>query len=146
MGVSTTGLAGLIDRFAALPDHLMAATETAMPVVADAVARETQRLLELKSHPRHTPTPSRPGEPPARISGDLRDSVHAEHPLTAGYTVAVSVISDLDYSDIQEHGGRAGRGHRSVLPARPYAKPAAENSRPAIVAVLESAWIDAVLG
>lgn len=85
-----------------------------------------QELLGLSSHPPRTPTPSAPGTPPSRISGSLRGSVddwlHVQH--GAGiYEVRVGPV-DVVYSRIQELGGRAGRGHMTYLPPRPYMRPA----------------------
>jgi phage gpG-like protein len=91
-------------------------------------------ILSRKQHPAGTRTPSAPGEPPARISGDLANSVEAVfYQVDAG--VAVALISpDTVYAVIQEYGGtitaknfpqlgnplRGWFGPSVRLPARPY--------------------------
>ncbi|WP_327088533.1 hypothetical protein OIE66_40495 [Nonomuraea sp. NBC_01738] len=95
---------------------------------ADAMAlgaeREIKRTLRTSSHPRGTPTPSAPGEPPSLVSGALRRSVKAGRPHQTGAARwEAKTAPTIIYSRIQELGGRTGRGHRTVLPARPYVGP-----------------------
>jgi phage gpG-like protein len=89
---------------------------------------ETAAKLELSrvSHSRGTPTPSPPGSPPALISGALRRSVMTIPGPVSGYRASVTVGGTIVYARIQELGGRAGRNHASLLPPRPYLRPAAE--------------------
>lgn len=105
-------------------------TPDAVEEVRDQTRRDVVRLLRLKWHPRNTPTPSMPGEPPARISGDLLRSIKA-FPVerTGAYTWHASIKSFNDYSRIQELGGVSGRGHRAHLPPRPYLKRAVNDLR-----------------
>jgi phage gpG-like protein len=92
------------------------------------LAMETAAKLELSrvSHSRGTPTPSPPGSPPALISGALRRSVITRPDAASGYRASVTVGGTIVYARIQELGGRAGRNHASLLPPRPYLRPAAE--------------------
>ncbi|MFE5369255.1 phage virion morphogenesis protein [Streptomyces mirabilis] len=109
-----------LDRIIRAIDEL---TPSAVEECRDQTRRDIIRLLRLKWHPRNTPTPSLPGEPPARISGDLLRSIKA-FPVerTEPYTWKASIKSFNEYSRIQELGGVSGRGHRTHLPPRPYLK------------------------
>lgn len=100
-------------------------TPQAVEEVRDQTRRDVVRLLRLKWHPKNTPTPSMPGEPPARISSDLLRSIRP-FPVerTGEFTWKASIKSFNDYSRIQELGGVSGRGHRTHLPPRPYLKTA----------------------
>lgn len=85
------------------------------------VAREEiQRRLGLRSHARGTPTPAAPGQPPARISGWLHDSMQEAIPTGGGGVWRSWVGSGVVYARIQHAGGRTGRGHKTYLPPRPY--------------------------
>ncbi|WP_433465701.1 hypothetical protein [Spirillospora sp. CA-128828] len=96
---------------------------------AGAMAREAkdgiQETLARRSHARGTPTPSPPGQPPAKISGRLRDHVVVVRARQEGAHRWVSAAGpkDVDYARIQEKGGVAGRNHASTLPPRPYVLP-----------------------
>ncbi|TDB86272.1 hypothetical protein E1264_18425 [Actinomadura sp. KC216] len=96
---------------------------------AGAMAREAQQgikeTLRKRGHARGTPTPSPPGQPPARISGRLHDRIIIVPARQAGAHrfVAATGPSDVPYARIQERGGIAGRNHASVLPPRPYVLP-----------------------
>lgn len=145
MGIEWTGLTELEAALGAVPERLGEASLEGLREGAELAVQETQRLLDQKSHSRHTRTPSRPGEPPARVSGALRDSVHHSQPTPVGPGMfLVSVESDQDYSAIQEKGGTAGRGGRSHLPARPYMKPAVEHVAALVVEMLAKAWFKAL--
>lgn len=110
-----------LDRILAAAEHY---TPDAVQEVADQTRNEMIRLLTLKSHPPGTPTPSRPGEPPAKISGDLHRSVHSTHVERTGmweWQARARPTNPPIYGRIQELGGVCGRGHRTHLPPRPYA-------------------------
>lgn len=86
---------------------------------------EIKQQLRRRSHAKRTPTPSPPGQPPARISGALERSVVARLPVDAGaYRWVSRVGPDIVYDAIQDRGGVAGRNHASTLPPRPYMAPA----------------------
>lgn len=80
--------------------------------------------LSRSSHSRGTKTPSPPGSPPSLISGALRRSVITNPPTGGGGVWTAYGGPTIVYARIQEMGGRAGRGHRTVLPPRPYVRPA----------------------
>ena len=87
------------------------------------VSRTTQDKLRQTTHKRGTPTPSRPGEPPSLVSGQLRRSVKIVPAERRGPTAWVSKVGPTAvYARIQELGGTAGNG--ATLPARPYLEPA----------------------
>lgn len=86
--------------------------------------------LSRYSHPEGTPTPSPPGEPPARISGSLARSVRADRPVHITRTRWQTETGPrIVYGRIQELGGDTGRGHHTHLPARPYLAPALARMR-----------------
>lgn len=110
-----------LDRILAAAEHY---TPDAVQEVADQSRNEMIRLLNLKSHPPGTKTPSLPGEPPARISGALSRSVHSTHVERTGawrWEARARPTNPPIYGRIQELGGVTGRGHRTHLPPRPYA-------------------------
>lgn len=124
----------------------------AVEVASVAATREAVELVQhvahanltRQSHPPHTPTPSRPGDPPATISGALADSLHIEGPAAVGAGVFARIGPTAPYGRIQELGGIAGWGAR--LPARPYFGPAVRDSLPAIAAIYREAWKAALTG
>lgn len=120
---SLSGFDAGIDRLI-LAVH--AATRTGTDDAVDHVQDHTRRLLALRSHPRGTPTPSPWGQPPAKISGWLRDSVVTEPARETGNGWRGKIGPTAVYGRIQELGGVAGRGHKSKLPSRPYLKPAVD--------------------
>lgn len=116
---------------AALDDlarRLHAATRSAVREGIRHTRRRAHAELSRYYHPPNTPTPSPPGEPPARIGGHLRGSLSPTGPVptSGGYTGRLGPTAV--YGRIQELGGQAGRGHRSTLPARPYLRPAVRRS------------------
>ncbi|RMI47609.1 hypothetical protein EBO15_01525 [Actinomadura harenae] len=100
---------------------------------AQAMALAGERAIKLKlsryQHPRRTPTPSPPGQPPAVVTGTLRRSVITQVPTGGAGRWIGSVAPTAVYSRIQELGGATGRGHHVLLPARPYVAPAVEELR-----------------
>ena len=120
-----------IDEFTAAINATLAAVDRATAdatlVAADLVEARARDNLGRLSHARGTPTPSAPGQPPARIDGTLQDSWKHTPPVPDGLGGwACTLSSNLVYSSIQEVGGWAGRGHRSHLPPRPYLRPAVD--------------------
>lgn len=103
-------------------------------------------MLSLSSHPPGTPTPSRPGQPPSLITGELRRSVILLPPgEIAAYTWSCFAGPTAVYARVQEfgatiHPGSSGylanratgqffvtpRSHRGYveIPARPYVRAA----------------------
>ena len=123
-------------------ERMASATEDALSEAAGLVSALAVAKLVEKQHPRGTPTPSMPGEPPAMITGALAQSVHTSeisHDGNGRYEIQVGPTEV--YSRIQELGGTAGRG--AHLPARPYLKPAVEDVKPEVRRVFKDKWSDA---
>lgn len=129
-------VAAIEGMLAALP----AVTERATITVALIAEREIKDQLRQSSHPKRTPTPSAPGQPPSLITGNLMRSISTVGPTGAAGYVSMQVGPTMIYSRIQELGGLAGRGHRSKLPARPYVQPGVEATIPQAEAVYLNAW------
>ena len=110
--------------------------------------RAIKEQLSTFSHARRTPTPSPPGAPPAIITGTLRRSVITQPPVGGGGLWTASGGPTIVYARIQELGGRAGRNHASVLPPRPYVRPAVDQLRASgrLSEVAASAFYRAVFG
>lgn len=104
-----------------------AATREATVRSGRIVERSVKIYLRTYTHPAGTPTPSPPGGPPALVSGNLMRSIHQSAVRRQRHGVYATDVGPLRlltrYQRIQELGGRAGRGHRTRLPARPYLKP-----------------------
>ncbi len=120
-----------VDEFTTAIEALLVAVDRATAdatlAASDLVEARARTNLGLTSHARGTPTPSAPGQPPARIDGTLQDSWKHTLPIPDGIGGWVCELSSgLVYSLIQEVGGWAGRGHRSHLPPRPYLRPAVD--------------------
>lgn len=115
------------DQLAAALDRMMLRVRTATRAGAKEATRTVQRraFVELSrySHPPGTPTPSPPGQPPARISGYLRGSLSPTGPYPTGGGFGAKLGPTAVYSRIQELGGQAGRNHSVTLPPRPYMRP-----------------------
>lgn len=141
--LSVSGLSQLRETIRTVPSKLDDASRTAAVAGAKLMETESKRLLGLRSHPRGTPTPSPPGAPPAKISGDLQGSVIADASATGGFGVySASVRTGLVYSWVQEYGGPVGRGAR--LPPRPYIKPGRDNVALAAIRLAEEIWMAAL--
>jgi phage gpG-like protein len=109
--------------------------------------QEVKRQLTKRSHSRGTPTPSPPGQPPAKISGDLADSVEATAPRSGGaYRWTTEVGGHTVYARIQGMGGMTGRNHATTPPPRPYLEPAAQEGGRRISEAGQRAFRREVLG
>ena len=139
----------LRDALTAMAARVRAVTPDAVEDATDVVKEVVYESLVRLQHERGTPTPSMPGEPPAKISGDLADSLTVVGPseVSAGQFMTVMGPRTV-YARIQELGGDAGRGHRSHLPERPYLRPATEAAvdDPAVREVFVRAWAAALRG
>jgi hypothetical protein len=115
------------DRFEAALDRIALRVRTATRSGAKEGIRLVQRRafvqLSRYSHPPNTPTPSPPGEPPARISGHLRGGLSPTGPYPTGAGFGGKLGPTAVYARIQELGGQAGRNHSVTLPPRPYMRP-----------------------
>jgi hypothetical protein len=99
------------------------ATRSSVREATGLVQRRAFVALSRYSHPPNTPTPSPPGEPPARITGHLGGSLSPTGPYAIGGGFGGKLGPTAVYSRIQELGGRAGRNHSVTLPPRPYMRP-----------------------
>lgn len=99
------------------------ATRSATKEATRLVRRRAFVQLNRYSHPPNTPTPSPPGEPPARITGNLRGSLSPTGPYPTSGGFGGKLGPTAVYARIQELGGRAGRNHSVTLPPRPYMQP-----------------------
>lgn len=109
------------------------------------IESNARTLLTMRRHERNTQTPSRPGEPPAMISGDLARAVKRSRVTRVGDGVySGSVGPEIVYGRIQELGGVTGRHHATRLPPRPYLRPAMEVARTDIVRRLQVRWSEAI--
>lgn len=104
------------------------------------VERNTKLELSRSAHARGTPTPSRPGSPPAVITGTLRRSIRTRGPRRVGYRWEGFVGPTAAYGRVHELGGPSGRGLRTHLPPRPYLRPGLATSIPGIRAIFGQAW------
>jgi hypothetical protein len=115
------------DDFAAALDRLQqrlhSATRKATKDGIQHLQRRAHGQLSRYYHPPGTPTPSPPGQPPARITGFLRGSLSPTGPAPTGSGYTGRLGPTAVYSRIQELGGRAGRNHSVTLPPRPYLRP-----------------------
>lgn len=111
-------------------DHFMRANERGVEDAQRIVARQGRRELSRKAHPPHTRTPSFPGEPPAMVTGVMRDRwVMRPVRRIRRWRAVGEVGTNVPQSRIQELGGRTGAGHRTKLPPRPYLAPAVRAKR-----------------
>lgn len=115
-------------------------TRTGVGLVAHKLEAAAKKELNRQGHARRTPTPSAPGQPPARVSGDLLRSIQVKGPTGISGTYEASVGPTMVYGRIQELGGKTGRGHRVTLPARPYMDPALKASKQDILGIMVGAW------
>ncbi|MCX5285696.1 HK97 gp10 family phage protein [Streptomyces sp. NBC_00198] len=120
-----TGLTQLNGQLAQLEAELQRATRLATAHAAHLAEAAIKQMLTTSSHPKGTPTPSAPGDPPSLVTGTLRRSIKVKGPVPAGFGRWLAEVGPTAvYGRVQELGGTAGRG--SVLPPRPYVQPAFE--------------------
>lgn len=143
MTVIVTGVQEAIAALAKKNAQIDAATRLATARVLHEMELRTKNKLKQKSHPRGTPTPSGPGEPPALVTGNLFRSINVTGPESIGAgAFRGSVGPTAIYGRIQELGGVTGRG---TLPARPYLKPAYDELLPQIPVIYREAWTAAIM-
>lgn len=141
----TDALARALDN---LRDQAGVAAGVATDRMASVAKTAIHTNLNLTSHAPGTPTPSPPGFPPSRITGQLDDSVREtlrHHEPDRGHAenhVAPTAV----YARIQELGGWTGAGHQTYLPSRPYVRPALERARRELARAAEDAFREVVEG
>ncbi len=124
----------------ALQQRMHSATRKATKDGITLLQRRAHGRLSRYYHPPNTPTPSPPGEPPARITGHLRGSLSPTGPVPTGGGFTGTLGPTAVYARIQELGGRAGRNHSVTLPPRPYLAPTVRDSRNDIRRQYVEAW------
>ncbi|MFE5140305.1 hypothetical protein ACFRDV_21955 [Streptomyces fagopyri] len=140
-GVQIIGLARLNAELKAIEASVHRATRKATAHSAHLAEAAIKQMLSTSSHPKNTPTPSAPGEPPSLITGTLRRSIKVVGPIPAGYGRWMAEVGPTAvYGRIQELGGTAGLGYE--LPPRPYVMPAYEAlvAGGAIARTYQAAW------
>lgn len=131
----------LLDALQAWGERVQEATQAAAHEAAEDVREAIQDNLRRS----HYPPASEPGEPPAWRTGYLHDSVYVRVLSTEGGWQA-RIYPSTVYARIQELSGRAGREHRSFLPARPYVSPARDATIPRVGQRFADAWRRATPG
>ena len=147
--LNVSGIDDLAQALRAMAARVNAATPMAVMAATATVEAQARTELSRLSHPPGTPTPSPPGSPPAMITGRLRDSFDILGPTQAGSSTWRAVLGPTAvYARVQERGGAAGRGGASILPARPYLRPAAETAirSGAVQREFTTAWGRAITG
>lgn len=130
MSAHTRGVPEWDKGTAKLLEKLLRQTERGVDDGLDMIRREEQSLLRRRAHPRGTPSPAPPGQPPAMVSGHLSASWTARPARRVrAYVVHGEAGPSAVQARIQELGGRTGAGHRTHLPPRPYLGPAIQNRR-----------------
>lgn len=123
VGVGVSGADEVGRALEALGQRMHSATRRAVKDGLRLAKRRGHGQLSRYWHPPNTPTPSPPGEPPARITGHLRGSLKPTGPVPGGGGFTGWLGPTAVYGRIQELGGRTGRNHATVLPPRPYMRP-----------------------
>lgn len=147
--IRVTGVAQLTHALEGMVASVNAATRVATAQASHLLEREIKKTLATTSHPRGTPTPSDPGEPPSLVTGTLRRSITVKGPVPLGIGRWEAQIGPTAvYGRIQELGGVTGRGHAATLPARPYVHPSYTKlaASGALAQLYHSAWRAAMSG
>lgn len=134
-----------VDDFAAAlrawGERTIEATESATRDAGEVVREAIQSNLTRSYYPPAAP----PGEPPAWRTGYLHDSVHVRVLAVDGGWQA-RIYPSTVYARIQELSGWAGREHASFLPARPYVRPARDESAERVAQTFAASWRKALPG
>jgi hypothetical protein len=134
------GFDAMLAQLQGIAARVVATTPNALGKAAHYLEGQIKTELSRTSHPPGTPTPSPPGSPPSLVTGNLRRSAQVEGPTQTGpASWSASVGMESVYARVQELGGGP-----SNLPARPYVAPTFAASLPAMGALIESAWADAL--
>jgi phage gpG-like protein len=143
MAIDVVGVTQLNRALMGMVASLNTATRTATAQASHLLEREIKKTLSTSSHPRGTPTPSSPGEPPSLVTGTLRRSITVKGPVPLGVgRWEAQVGPTAVYGRIQELGGVTGRGGATELPARPYVHPSYAKlaASGALTSLYHSAW------
>jgi hypothetical protein len=142
--------------------RLDAATEAATAEGVSAIERQAKLELSRAAHPRGTPTPSAPGEPPAAITGTLRRSMRSTTARRVGFgSYSAQVGPTVVYARAQELGidrqvtvrahrrqGATVREHavHLRLPPRPSLEPGVATAKPQLSRIYARRWANAIKG
>lgn len=143
IGIKLDGLDAAIKALAAKEIRITTATRSAVRAGNLLAQRRAHaQLSRYGYHPAGTPTPSPPGEPPARITGALRGSLKPTGPTPTPMGFTARMGPTVAYGRIQELGGVTGRNHATTLPPRPYMKPVHASLRTdgALRGIFIAAW------
>lgn len=140
IGVTVEGVDGFEAGLDALRQRMHSATRSATSDGLKLLKRRAHGKLSVYYHPPGTPTPSSPGQPPARITGRLRDSLTSTGPTATGSGFTGQLGPTRVYSRIQELGGQAGRGHSITIPPRPFLAPTVRDAREDLRCQYIEAW------
>lgn len=137
-----TGIDGLGDE---LLKQMRPRAEAAVGNAARLFAGEIQltlagprhgRIYQIGKHHNIAHQASAPGEPPAVLTGRLRQSIAWTKPHWSGNTVTSEVGTNVKYARRLEYGGMDSRG--VMIEKRPYFAPTILRIEPAIAAIFEA--------
>lgn len=122
-------------RLRLIANFLRAMDAWGTETVGEIIRRRMQRLS-----PQQPPNP--PPGPLGIRSGALARTVRRDKARYDGRVFKMALragASGVDYARIHEMGGRAGLGHRSLIPPRPYMRPGVLDRMPTLKRDLERA-------
>lgn len=147
MAFVVTGGGAMRGAMKAMAERVDLATKAATATGAHLIEAEMKKTLTTSSHKKGTPTPSRPGEPPSLVTGQLRRSIKVKGPRRLAPGVYQAQIGPTAvYGRIQDQGGMAGRNRSTHLPARPFVAPTKTRVEKSgqLARVYRDAWMKAM--
>lgn len=142
---------GLIGKFQNMAQRMPQVVEKALNAGASLVVREAQM--------HHLNGPTSRGsyavgaglasvtadESLSRISSRLFRSI-GKRVTVSNKEITAEVGSNVAYARIHEYGGLTGRGHRTVMPARPYLRPSVVAQKLAVWNLIRERIMNAYVG
>lgn len=104
--------------------------------VNKAVAVVHRKALDMLGRSSSGTKASEAGQPPALRRGALRRSLKIRAAQVRENVVSAAVYTNHPGAGAQEYGGRVGKGKSIRLPARPYLRPALEQTEAEVTAIL----------
>lgn len=124
------------ESFAGLGADILAELQPrAEAAVNKAVAVVHAKAVELLGRPGEGKA-SEAGTPPALRRGTLRRSLKIRPAQVRENVISAAVYTNHPAAGAHEYGGRVGRKKAIRLPARPYLRPAFEQTEPEVTAIL----------